>query len=356
MKRNQSLDVLRGVAILLVLGNHATYYRIWYCVGWAGVSLFFVLSGFLISGLLFKEYKERGSINFPRFFCRRAFKIWPSYYALLGVTAYLYHLARFALPVPMVALSVTFLSNYFQGTRYEFVPVGHNWSVCVEEQFYLALPILLIALIRFARPGRDPFRIIPFLAGFSLVLCLVLRALFIPEGGWAARTDMVFDSLLAGVLLGYLYHFHPNWFAKVSATPWLLLSAALFAPMMFLERATRAVETLGLTALTIAFFFLVAWSVRREQLIPGFVGKALARIGFYSYSIYLWHMYLAPRVLHYQVTFFAFWFYVIGSVSLGILMANLIEMPFLAMRERVVPSQKTVETPAVQAEQATALV
>jgi len=354
-KRNQSLDVLRGVAILMVLGNHAAYYRIWARAGWAGVPLFFVLSGFLISGLLFKEYKERGSISFPRFFCRRAFKIWPSYYALLAFTAYLYHLARFALPIPTIALAVTFFSNYFQGTRYEFVPVGHLWSVCVEEHFYLALPILLIALVRLGRSGRDPFRIIPFLSGFSLVFCLFLRARFLPDGGWAARTDMLFDSLLAGVFLGYLYHFHPRWFAKVSATPWLLLSAALFAPAMFLERTNRGIETLGLTALSIAFFFLVAWSVGREQLMPGLVGKALAKVGFYSYSIYLWHMYLTPRVLHYPVTFFAFWLYVVASVCVGILLANLIELPCLAIRERIIPHGRNVEMPAVQAEHATVL-
>ena len=69
MKRSQSLDVLRGIAILLVLGRHAPYYVLWTRVGWTGVWLFFVLSGFLISGLLFREFKERGTIDLSRFFC-----------------------------------------------------------------------------------------------------------------------------------------------------------------------------------------------------------------------------------------------------------------------------------------------
>lgn len=343
MRRNQSLDVLRGIAILLVLGNHAAYYRRWACVGWTGVSLFFVLSGFLISGLLFKEYIDRGSIRFSRFFCRRAFKIWPSYFALLGLNAYLYHLAHFAIPVRAITVAAAFVSNCFQGTQYEFVPIGHIWSVCVEEHFYLALPLLLMALIRFGRSGRDPFRVLPFLSGFSVVFCLMLRVWIKTRDGWTARTDMLFDALLAGVLLGYLYHFRYDWFAKVSRARWLLVSAALLAPMLYLERNTRAVETLGLAALTIAFFFLVAWSVHREAMLPGLAGKALARIGFYSYSIYLWHIYLTPRVLHYPVTFFSFWLYIIASISVGILTANLIELPFLVIRERIIPREGRVK-------------
>jgi peptidoglycan/LPS O-acetylase OafA/YrhL len=355
MKRNQSLDVLRGVAILLVVGYHANYYPIWARIGWAGVPLFFVLSGFLISGLLFKEYKESGSINVPKFFCRRAFKIWPSYYALLILTVYFYHLARLAIPVRSAALATTFLSNYFQGTEYEFIPVGHIWSVCVEEHFYFLLPIIFIVLMRLRRSEGDPFWIIPSLSGFSVLFCLFLRIVIHPKDGWTARTDLLFDSLLAGVLLGYLFHFRPAWFAKVSAPRWIFLSALLFSPMMFLERATRGVETIGLTAVTIAFFFVVAWSVGRERLVPGFVGALFARIGFYSYSIYLWHMYLTPRVIHYPVTFFAFWLYLVASICLGVLMANLIELPFLAIRERIVPRVKSGGISTVKPDQAAAL-
>src|SRR5438552_10759297 len=66
MKRNRSLDVLRGVAVLLVIGHHHPYFPIWHRAGGVGVDLFFVLSGFLISGLLFSEYKRSGRIDFLR--------------------------------------------------------------------------------------------------------------------------------------------------------------------------------------------------------------------------------------------------------------------------------------------------
>src|ERR1043165_9002825 len=83
--RNQSLDVLRGVAVLLVIGCHLHYYRLWAKGGWCGVDLFFVLSGFLVSGLLFQEYKNTGTIQFRRFILRRGMKIWPAFYVFLFV-------------------------------------------------------------------------------------------------------------------------------------------------------------------------------------------------------------------------------------------------------------------------------
>ncbi len=95
-KRIFELDVLRGVAILLVMGVHVpagsiqaattSGYPFWTRSGWMGVDLFFVLSGFLISNLLFSEYRASGTIRLPRFFFRRALKLYPSFYLMLAVT------------------------------------------------------------------------------------------------------------------------------------------------------------------------------------------------------------------------------------------------------------------------------
>src|SRR5689334_13474138 len=101
--RNRSLDILRGIAILLVLGHHfpaqptlagtvdagstlPRYAQIWFSIGWTGVELFFVLSGYLISGLLFQDYEQHGRIRLGRFMFRRFMKIWPPLYALLAVS------------------------------------------------------------------------------------------------------------------------------------------------------------------------------------------------------------------------------------------------------------------------------
>src|SRR6266511_858077 len=96
MARVQQLDVLRGVAVVLVLGRHvelpattvapavqaaATF---WYQIGWVAIDLFFVLSGFLISGLLFTEYQKHGTVRIGRFLIRRGFKIYPAFYVMLA--------------------------------------------------------------------------------------------------------------------------------------------------------------------------------------------------------------------------------------------------------------------------------
>jgi peptidoglycan/LPS O-acetylase OafA/YrhL len=81
----QSLDVPRGVAILSVFGRHPPY-SVWTRAGWIGVDLFFVIPGFLISGLLFSEYKATDAISFKRFFIRRGFRIYPLYYSFLLLT------------------------------------------------------------------------------------------------------------------------------------------------------------------------------------------------------------------------------------------------------------------------------
>src|ERR1700722_19491950 len=93
-RRLIQLDVLRGLAILLVLGRHAIVPRedagrlaplakIWWHIGWTGVDLFFVLSGFLVGGLLLGELRSRGTLDIKRFIIRRGFKIWPAYYTLV---------------------------------------------------------------------------------------------------------------------------------------------------------------------------------------------------------------------------------------------------------------------------------
>ena len=87
--RNKRLDILRCIAVLSVMILHGNIWPFFGNIGWVGVDLFFVLSGFLISGLLFSEYKTRNSISFKRFFIRRGLKIYPAFYFFLAVT-YLY--------------------------------------------------------------------------------------------------------------------------------------------------------------------------------------------------------------------------------------------------------------------------
>src|SRR5262249_41464929 len=149
MKRLPQLDILRGIAILMVLGSHpvakldeAGWFRplahLWGYTGWTGVNLFFVLSGFLVGGLLFAEWRATGRLNPGRFVIRRMFKIWPSYYFFLGILVAITMRAgwdhRILLPFFL------HMQNYW-GDIGAIAP--HTWSLAVEEHFYILLPLIL---------------------------------------------------------------------------------------------------------------------------------------------------------------------------------------------------------------------
>ena len=139
-KRIKGLDELRGVAILLVLGAHQPINKILTLSGWTGVTLFFVLSGFLVSGLLFKEYQQNGTITPARFLARRAVRIYPPFYVMLFTTVLISYFTDLkmtepkwrggaALPLSNFLSEIFFLQNYHPGLW------GQCWSLAVEEHF-----------------------------------------------------------------------------------------------------------------------------------------------------------------------------------------------------------------------------
>src|SRR5271156_911680 len=167
--RNKRLDVLRCVAILLVLFHHSAVLPSISRVGYVGVDMFFVLSGFLISGLLYREYEKRGAISFKRFFIRRGLKIYPAFYVMLLVTFIVQLAAGKLSGWGAYAREILFVQNYKPAIWL------HCWSLGVEEHFYILLPILLLLLIRFSSSSANPFRAIPRAFLVVAVMCFVLR-------------------------------------------------------------------------------------------------------------------------------------------------------------------------------------
>src|SRR5262245_57275931 len=175
LSRLVGLDVLRAVAVLLVLGHHPPTGRpssdepsalfLWWHVGWIGVDLFFVLSGFLIGGLLFEEAKKTGDICLRRFWVRRAFKILPPYFVFLAVVALLW-LFDGQPSVFDCWPNLLHAQNYLGTADFS---VWHTWSLAVEEHFYLLLPLVLLFL------GSARRHWLPILFVFVAIECLVLR-------------------------------------------------------------------------------------------------------------------------------------------------------------------------------------
>jgi len=334
-RRNLSLDVLRCVAIMLVLGRHVDHYWFWNRIGWIGVDLFFVLSGFLVSGLLFQEFKNHGHIDIRRFIFRRGLKIWPAFYVYIGVTATITALIQWQrnahFPVRSFAVTSLFLSNYFPGGPRLF---AHIWSLAIEEHFYLVLPFLLAGVILCSR-RKNPFSSIPWIFTVISIACLSLRITTEPRGIYYWTTHTRIDSLFAGVTVSYFYHFNSAWFARLTGNYALWIATVCCLPVAFFTEESRIMQTIGLSLLYVGFSFLLAWAVIRTPStkagIP--VARMAAAIGFYSYSIYLWHRLFAFVLSNYPSTL-AFWAYIVLAIGMGVVMSKLVELPALRLRAK----------------------
>jgi len=352
LRRNINLDALRAVAIFMVLGRHSGYSihwaRVWARAGWAGVDLFFVLSGFLISGLLFVGYQERGRIDFSRFYIRRGLKIWPAFYVLIA-TGLLIEVAR-GNSVSFAALlsELAFMQSYFKGIW------GITWSLAVEEHFYLSLPLVLL-LIR--RDSERPFAAMPYVFGGIAILAFLCRfAVGWKQDGtndlqsYLYPTHLRIDGLMFGVLLSYYHRFRPDVFERIASWRggWIVIATAVVL-ISKVPVQNRNMHTWGLTVVYLAAGCLVAKAVAFEGPSPiRLISSLLARIGVYSYSIYLWHIFYQQYVLEYfHIPRPALWFWCdfVGAILFGIAAAKAIEIPMIRFRDRVFPhSSKNCET------------
>lgn len=320
-----SLDVLRAVAVLLVLLCHTGYIpghspvlEAFARGGGSGVDLFFVLSGFLVSGLLFQGQ------DWKRFLVRRGFKLYPSFWCLIAVTV-LPQLG--SINWGHVANELLFVQNYRTGLW------SHTWSLAVEEHFYLTLPFFLMVV---------PKRLIPWAAVAATIFCLELRCIELTSINLAdahdmhahmMKTHLRFDELLLGVALRY-------WFQNEAAvkfcsriTPLLaVIGVAMLLPSFILSFETigwhmiwlLTLRSVGSACLVAAF---VARGVPENRLTQG-----LGFIGKHSYSIYLWHP--LPLLINSMTGWPAVAVYLAVSIAAGIQLGRCVELPVLALRDR----------------------
>jgi peptidoglycan/LPS O-acetylase OafA/YrhL len=332
-RRIPTLDALRGIAILLVLGRHLQYFRLWAKAGWAGVDLFFVLSGFLVSGLIFREWKAKGSTDVVRFYIRRGFKIYPVFYALLLVSVLLPRLPTYAVSHSTILAEAFFVQNYFHGIW------EYTWSLAVEEHFYIMLPFLLWLFRKDSRPD-DPFAFLPrffvVIATASLALRIISALVaghdFAIAWAWLVRTPMRMDGLLFGVLLSYYRHFRPTTLIAIAHNKLTTIGVFGIALPLLFSNENPLMYTAGLTILYLAFGCLLAKVIDISWGRWTAAARPLALIGVYSYSIYLSHGFvwrlLPPR------NFPGFCVSLTAALALGVLISKLIEFPMLRLRDR----------------------
>ncbi len=346
--RLKEIDFLRGIAVLLVIFRHYECWAPLQKMGWIGVDLFFVLSGFLVSGLLFKEYRESGSIKTGRFLIRRGFKIYPVFYAFILFTVIFKTIARKPIVTHDLLGELFFLQNYM-GSLW-----NHTWSLAVEEHFYFTLSLFLFFLSKAGLAGNKNI----FTGGmiFTGILCLVLRiysnsASFKVENLYYSHLRL--DSLCWGVFLSYHYHFNRDhlcsfvlkykiwlqlfFLAAISFTPFIDLQASFFIPTVGFT-----LLYLGFGSLLLQFLFLGYDRHLKKNKISAKAYSMVSFIGFYSYSIYVVHILMALVTTFVQNKFhlntaLSFSVYFSLSVLTGYITARLIEIPFLQIREKYFP-------------------
>jgi peptidoglycan/LPS O-acetylase OafA/YrhL len=341
--RNLKLDVLRGVAVLLVFCRHSQGALLLCHFGWVGVDLFFVLSGFLVSSLLFREYQQTQAIRPITFLLRRGFKIYPQFYLLLCITLGVTLWTRSSVDSSQLLAETFFFQNYSPGLW------AHTWSLAVEEHFYILLSIAIWYLARSG--GGNPFSRIPrFIAitSAAIIAMRIVTFLLHPD-----KLDYVhifpshlrMDSLLAGVLLGYYNAFKRSKLAGIVQRyrHWLSpVSILLLSPVAFLDQNHPFIYTFGFSLVALAFAILLltvltSVSFSRPTL--------LSRLGRVSYAFYLWHgpiLFADDRMLAKAGITMSVWVNLpitfAAIVGIAFLTTWFVEIPFLRLRDKVFPS------------------
>ena len=243
LKYEPAFDGLRAVAIIFVFLDHA--WEPAFPGAWAGVDIFFVLSGYLITTLLTNELSQTGAIDYRNFFIRRVLRLWPAFAAFLLFVVLQISMRKGPKTgsFEAVAVSAVYLMNWNRAfIWWSQDKLGHTWSLAMEEQFYLLWPALL-AFIFFSR------RAICFVVALIVVM-VTWRCILALNGADPERTyngfDTHGDALLVGCLLALLVRRNPDPTIKLNGM-WLAASGGLIAILLLLPHRTVLAQTAGLS-------------------------------------------------------------------------------------------------------------
>lgn len=300
-KRINGLDTLRALAILLVLMSH-------YCgfvsrhqtfgfagdVGWAGVDLFFVLSGYLIGNQIMSGIANGEPLSLKNFFARRLLRTLPNYYVVLA--------AYFIFPVALAGRSTSPLWQFLTFTQNIGLEYGqtftHSWSLCIEEQFYLALPIISLVLIRLKSPLWLAWGLLIAAIGGGMLF----RGMAFVNGHPAFDAQVYyssfgrFDELLPGVAIAMLKNFHKDIYDRLMRHGQALLITGLLAAGSVLYcinsddySKLMIVNALGFSLIAISFAILTLAALSTNSYLHRLRLPGAAQLALWSYAVYLVH-------------------------------------------------------------------
>lgn len=333
--------------------------------GWTGVDLFFVLSGFLISSQLFAQLKHGKQIAYRDFFVKRFFRIIP---AFAVVTAIYFSFPGFHEKPALAPLwrFLTFTAN-FGLNKEDFGTFSHSWSLCVEEQFYLFLPLTLIVFQYFNKLTKAYWLLIIFFtAGFFLRI-YSWNELYLPELPrernalyWSMYiyypTYNRLDGLLAGVTVAILYEFFPKVWSRIApyGNQFILLSLAVLgvAYYMCYIRFNYYASIYGFPLVAFGYALMIIAAVSPYSILYRRKSKWTAQLATLSYSIYLLHkgiIYLTQTSLgqwgidrNSNLTLVCSFIF---SIAAAWLLNRVVERPFMKLKNKFLKEERLVAVP-----------
>jgi len=332
-EKRADIQGLRGIAVLAVVLFHISHAAL--PGGFAGVDIFFVISGYLITQILLRDM-EAGVFRLRDFYQRRVRRLFPALFTVLAFT-----LAAGLLILPPKLLSelvytqfftTLFLSNFafarladYFDTASGLKPLLHTWSLGVEEQFYLIFPLLLLALHKFARRF-----LWPVLAGLALLSLIAAQTTTRPEAAFYLPTTRAFELLIGALTVRAQGHIILNDKAKRLLS--VLGVALMIASLIFLNDRLPFPGLYALTPCLGAALLLLTRDGWGNRLISA---PPLVWTGDMSYSLYLWHwpLLVVVRVLFGEPAWMTLPV-VVAAFGLAAVSRRWIEQPFLERRPR----------------------
>lgn len=344
-----SLNGWRAIAIILVVLGHAkattaqySFYHNFaenFIYQNLGVRIFFVLSGFLITSLLIKEYIKTTSINIKNFFIKRTLRIFPALYIYLLCVLIVSKIIKVDLNLDNFLGPILYLNNFnlFQGTWL----TGHTWSLAVEEQYYLIWPIIFSKLLKniwsiciiiilsmpilkvfwYYNPELKNVTLEPFLSNADAIFMGSLFSILSFKGFFTSRQPLWYNGILfviSIVIIEMIYFFS---------------SRGLYAPILL---------PFGhLLNNILIIFMIISTLINNKSIIYQFLNsKYIVHLGIISYSLYLWQqLFIIPTDLYNGKfsSFLIFPFNIVLALCAGEISYQLIEKCSQKIREKFIP-------------------
>lgn len=347
MRYMPGLDGLRAIAVLGIIIYHLN--KQWLTGGFLGVDTFFVISGYLITSLLLKEYDDTGIIKLKSFWIRRLKRLLPAVIVLLMVvgTATLLLKSDNIIRIKHDIIAAIFYVsnwwyiakdvNYFE--QFSFMPLKHLWSLAIEEQFYIFFPVILVTLLLTI---KKRYKIGFIFWGVSIISLGLMMFIYSINGDHSRvyfGTDTRLQTLLLGVILAFLWppfklkNDPPKVVKYVIDSIGSLSFIVLILLFFIINDETNWIYDGGFYLISILTLFIIASVVHPSTWIAKiFSNPVLVFIGKRSYSLYLWHFAVISFVHSYyvdgQIPVYVYFI----DISLTIIFAELsyrfIETPF----------------------------